>query len=79
MIVDGPPNRTRYRLFCLLEHDAEKVGLDGPSVAVITGKKKPLRSVPSKQDYAQVLRLGDEFRYRIPRSVLPKSSTRASK
>jgi hypothetical protein len=76
--VDGPPNRTHYRLFCLLERHAEKVGLEGPSIAVITGKKKPFRSVLSKQDYAQVRRLGDEFRSRVPRSVLPRPSTRAS-
>ncbi len=70
--VDGPPNRTHYRLLCLLERDGEKVGLDGPSVVVVTGKKKPFRSVLSKQDYAQVRRLGEEFRSRSPRSVLAK-------
>ncbi len=70
--VGGTPNRTHYRLFCLLERDGQKVGLNGPSVVVITGKKKPFRSVLSKQDYAQVRRLGDEFRSRGPRSVLAK-------
>jgi len=67
--VDGPPNRTHYRLFCLLERDGANVGLDGPSVVVVAGKKKPFRTVLSKEDYAEVRRLGDEFRSRKPRSV----------
>jgi hypothetical protein len=68
--VDGQPNRTHYRLFCLLERDGTKVGLDGPSVVAIAGKKKAFRTVLSKQDYAEVRRLGDEFRSRTPRSVV---------
>ena len=67
--VDGQPNRTHYRLFCLLERDGVKVGLDGPSVIAVAGKKKAFRTVLSKQDYAEVRRLGDEFRSRTPRSV----------
>lgn len=67
--VDGQPNRTHYRLFCLLERDGTKVGLDGPSVVVITGKKKAFMTVLSHADYADVRRLGDEFRRRSPRSV----------
>ncbi len=67
--VDGPPNRTHYRLFCLLEREGSKVGLDGPSIVVIAGKKKAFRTLLSKQDYAEVRRLGDEFKGRTPRSV----------
>ena len=67
--VDGQPKRTHYRLFCLLERDGASVGLDGPSVVVIAGKKKPFRTLLSKADYRDVLRLGDEFRSRKPRSV----------
>jgi hypothetical protein len=67
--VDGQPNRTHYRLFCLLERDSHKVGLDGPSIIVIAGKKKPFRTVLSAQDYAEICKLGDEFRSRSPRSV----------
>jgi hypothetical protein len=67
--VDGQPKRTHYRLFCLLERDGASVGLDGPSVVVIAGKKKPFQTVLSKADYRDVLRLADEFRSRRPRSV----------
>jgi hypothetical protein len=67
--VDGPPNRTHYRVFCVLERDGVKVGLDGPSVVAIARKKKPFRTVLSKYDYAEVRRFGDEFRSRALRSV----------
>jgi hypothetical protein len=67
--VDGQPHRTHYRLFCLLERDGKSVGLDGPSVVLITGKRKPFRTVLSWEDYAEVRRLGDEFRARKPRRV----------
>lgn len=67
--VDGQPNRTHYRLFCLLERDGKAVGLDGPSVVVIAGRKKPFRTTLSRQDYSEVKSLGDEFRARRPRCV----------
>lgn len=68
--VDGEPNRTHYRLFCLLERDGAAVGLRGPSVVIITGLKKPFRTVLRKEDYAAVRQLGAEFRARRPRSVV---------
>ena len=46
------------------------MGLGGPSVVLITGKDKPLRTVLSKHDYASVRSLGEEYRQRRPRSVL---------
>ena len=61
---------THYRLFCLLERDGAKVGLDGPSVVVIAGKTKPFRTVLSASDYAEVKKLGSEYLARSPRSVL---------
>ncbi|OFV91248.1 MAG: hypothetical protein A3J75_05530 [Acidobacteria bacterium RBG_16_68_9] len=61
--------RTHYRLFCLLERDGKKVGLEGPSVVVITGKKKRFRTLLSPSDYAEVRALGEEFRRRSPRKV----------
>jgi Txe/YoeB family toxin of Txe-Axe toxin-antitoxin module len=67
--VDGP-KRHHYRLFCLLERDGANVGLGGPSLVLICGKDKPFRTELSKQDYADVRRLGDEYLARRPRSVL---------
>lgn len=68
--VDGR-DRHHFRLFCLLEKDGAKLGLGGPSVVLITGKDKPFQTVLSDADYADVRRLGDEFRARVPRSIAP--------
>lgn len=61
---------THYRLFCLVERDGAKVGLGGPSVVVIDGRTKPFRTVLSKNDYAEVRKLGVEYLARNPRNVL---------
>ena len=66
--VDGP-KRHHYRLFCMLERDGERVGLDGPSLVLISGKDKPFQTVLSAADYEDVRRLGREYLGRIPRSV----------
>ena len=66
--VDGP-NRHHYRIFCILERNGDEVGLGGPSIVLITGKDKPFRTVLSDADYAEVRRLGDEYRARTPRSI----------
>jgi hypothetical protein len=66
--VDGP-GRRHYRLFCMLDRNGANVGLGGPSVILITGKEKAFRTVLSRADYGEVLRLGREFTSRVPRSV----------
>lgn len=66
--VDGP-GRRHYRLFCVLERDGASVGLEGPSLILITGKDKPFRTTLSSADYEEVSELGREFRARCPRSV----------
>ena len=51
----------------------ERLGLRSghpPSTVLITGKDKPFRTVLSRTDYADVRRLGDEYKARVPRSVL---------
>jgi len=68
--VDGP-NRRHYRLFCVLERSGHDVGLGGPSVVLISGKDKPFRTKMSEADYEEVSRLGEEYRKRRPRSVVP--------
>jgi hypothetical protein len=60
----------QYRLFCLLEPDDAKKKLGGPTIAVIEGGVKAFRTTFSKQEYAAVRRLGDEYLKRTPRSVL---------
>ena len=63
--VDGPPNRTHYRLFCRLDYDAE--GEDKPLLVVITGLSKPFRTTLSDGDYREIRALGDEYFARNPR------------
>ena len=67
--VDGRDWR-HHRLFCVLERDGARVGLGGPSIVVITGMDKPFRTTFNERDYARVRQLGDEYRSRVPRSVL---------
>lgn len=62
------PDRRLYRLFCVLEREAP--GLDGPSIVVIGGLSKPVGTALGKADYAAIRRLGDEYRQRVPRSVV---------
>lgn len=62
------PDRRLYRLFCLVERDVS--GLDHPSVVVICGLSKPRGTAFTDADYDRVRRLGDEYRRRIPRSVV---------
>jgi hypothetical protein len=63
---DGP-SRHHYRLFCLLDYDAE--GQDKPLLVVIDGRDKPFRTELSDADYAAVRALGAEYRGRNPRSI----------
>jgi len=67
--VDGP-KRQHHRLFCLLEQDESSLGLGGPSIVIVSGKDKRFLTELSKADYADVRRLGAEYRARKPRSVL---------
>jgi hypothetical protein len=64
-------DRNHYRLFCVLERNGAQVGLDGPSLVLVTGMVKAFRTVFSDDDYRRVRALGDEYRARVPRSVLP--------
>jgi hypothetical protein len=66
--VDGP-KRHHYRLFCVLETHDPALGLGGPSIVIICGKDKPFRTTIADADYAEVRRLGTEYRARKPRSV----------
>lgn len=68
------PRREQFRLFCLLENgtseELEALGLDGPTIAVIAGLRKPHRTVFSATDYARVRREGDAYRSQVPRCAL---------
>src|SRR5438067_178871 len=68
--VDGP-SRHHYRLFCVLERDGAQLGLGGRSLVLIAGKEKPFQTKLLEREYDEVLALVNEFRKRIPRSVVP--------
>ena len=70
--ADGPKpgggkGRHHYRLYCLLDYDAQ--GAERPLLVVITGLNKPFRMVISAQEYAKVRALGGEYWARNPRSL----------
>lgn len=64
--VNGP-GRHHYRLFCLLDYEAE--GRKKPLLVVVAGLDKPFRTVLSDSDYRSVRELGEEYRKRNPRST----------
>jgi Txe/YoeB family toxin of Txe-Axe toxin-antitoxin module len=64
--ADGP-HRHHYRLFCLLDYEAD--GRAKPLLTVITGLDKPFRTELSNSDYAAVRALGNEYLARNPRSL----------
>lgn len=56
--VDGP-KRHHYRLFCVLDYDAEDA--TKPYLTVIAGLDKPFQTVFSDAQYASVRALRDEY------------------
>jgi hypothetical protein len=64
--IDGPPGRTHYRLFCVL--DSQAIGR-GPMLVIIDGDKKPVRTEMPAKVYARVRRYRDEYMSRNPRSL----------
>jgi hypothetical protein len=63
---DGP-GRHHYRLFCLLDYEAQ--GLDKPLLVVVDGRDKPFRTELSQADYADIRALGEDYKRRTPRSL----------
>jgi hypothetical protein len=63
---DGP-KRHHYRLFYLLDYEAQ--GQDKPLLVVVDGRDKPFRTELSRTDYAAVTALGEEYLRRNPRSL----------
>ncbi len=64
--ADGP-HRHHYRLFCLLDYEAD--GREKPLLVVVAGRDKPFRTILSDADYAEVRKLGQEYLTRNPRSL----------
>lgn len=65
--VDGPGHRWHYRLFCLLDYQAQ--GVSKPLLVLVTGLRKPRGSTLTKADYAAVRSLGNEYLAINPRCI----------
>ncbi|MHB1877257.1 MAG: hypothetical protein ACYCPF_20655 [Streptosporangiaceae bacterium] len=67
------PGREQFRLFCLLENGtAEELARRGfrcPAIAVLTGMRKPWRTVFRQRDYQHVRELGEEHLKKFPRLI----------
>ena len=64
--VDGHPNRSHYRVFCLLDYDS---GEGMPLLVLVAGRTKPFRTTLRDSDYAAIRALGDRYRALIPRPL----------
>lgn len=69
--VDGTPNRTHYRLFCVLDTKAldDREEPLGPLLVILGGASKPFRTEMPDKVYAAVRDLRDEYLSRNPRSL----------
>lgn len=57
--VDGPPSRSHYRVFCLLDTKAE--GAERPYLVLVDGRTKAYRTVLADSEYLEVRALGDRY------------------
>jgi hypothetical protein len=69
--VDGTPNRTHYRLFCVLDTKAldGKGNPRGPLLVILDGAAKPFRTEMPDKVYGAVRDLRDEYLKRAQRSL----------
>lgn len=68
------PQRTQYRLFCLLDNGSpEELAARGfvePQIVVLTGMAKPIRTTFTDAEYKKHVRdLGDRYRTTLPRPI----------
>ena len=67
------PRREQFRLSCLLENgtgdELARRGLFRPAIAVITGPRKPWRTVFSERDYQCARELGRNHQQNCPRRI----------
>ena len=69
----GPPNRTQYRLFCLLDNadlsELRRRHLPGPAIVVLAGGSKPWMTTFGAGDYAAVKAMGEDYLATVPRRI----------
>jgi hypothetical protein len=70
----GAPNRTHYRLFCLLDNGSAQQlsarGFDRPQIAVIAGMSKRNATLFTDREYKKHVRTrGDRYLKTVPRPI----------
>jgi hypothetical protein len=69
--IDGTPNRTHYRLFCVLDTKAMDAsgGLRSPLLVILCGAAKAFRTEMPNKVYGTVRELRNEYLTRAQRSL----------
>jgi hypothetical protein len=68
-------DRDLYRLFCFLDRRAAECGLSGPTLVILDGGTKDIRTAMDDDVYEQVLALRDDYVSSNPRPVAPEDLT----
>lgn len=63
--------RDLYRLFCVLDRRGGEYGLGGPTLTILDGGTKDIRTAMDDDVYEQVIRFRDDYLSCIPRPVSP--------
>jgi hypothetical protein len=66
--IDGPPNRTHYRMFCLLDYEA--IGIDEPLLVLVDGRCKKFRTTLKQSEYAAIREMGERYWSLNPRPIV---------
>lgn len=66
--VDGPRRHEHYRLFCIIDNEAD--GYEQPLLVLIAGIRKRVGTVLSRADHAGIRALGTEHLSNHPRRVV---------
>lgn len=72
----SPSGRMHYRLFCVLDYDAQ--GASKPILCVVDGESKRVATTLSGARYADVAKLGTEYRKENPRSFASEADVESA-
>lgn len=65
--IDGPPKRSHYRVFCLLDTNGK--GAARPYLVLVDGRTKAFQTTLHEREYMTVRALGDHYRATQPRPI----------
>lgn len=72
----SPSGRMHYRLFCVLDYEAQ--GASKPILCVVDGESKRVATTLSGGRYAEVAKLGAEYRDENPRSLASEADVESA-